>query len=469
MCGIVGGFNVGEKATWRGVKALLHRGPDAQAVKTWESTTLGHARLSIIDVTSASNQPFMFGNVLLSYNGEMWNYRSIREELHATGYRFRTTGDTEVMAAAIQAWGDDAFRRLQGMWAVAWTSDRGETIRLCRDRFGEIPLHVAVDGARFWFASEKKGLAAMGAPSRSWKDVQPGTIVAFDGYEASEKSWYDAPVSACHDDMDVASAKVRNLVRAGTLERTVADVPVCTLLSGGIDSSAVLLDVKEQMPDITAYAAVMNPKSPDLKAARRLAEELEIRLVEVKIPPPTADSLSGVVRAIEMPFKAQVEIGWACIHLADAMRRDGFKVTFSGEGSDELWASYGFAYHALKKKNWHDYRKELILDQARKNFARCNKIFMAASVECRLPFLHVPLVEYALSLRRGAVQDGSRSKAVMQEAYRGILPDWIVKRQKLAFQDGTGMKSAAARAVADPKGFYAAEYKKLGAGIEIRT
>jgi asparagine synthase (glutamine-hydrolysing) len=86
------------------------------------------------------------------------------------------------------------------------------------------------------------------------------------------------------------------------------------------------------------------------------------------------------------------------------MQQDGFKVTFSGEGSDELWGSYGFAYHALKTQDWHTYRRNLFVTQHRKNFMRCNKIFMAHSVECWLPFLHYPLVEFALSLPRDTVE-----------------------------------------------------------------
>src|SRR5205823_7551129 len=121
--------------------------------------------------------------------------------------------------------------------------------------------------------------------------------------------------------------------------------------------------------------------------------------------------------------------------------------------------SYGFAYHALQQQDWHQYRKELFLSQARKNFVRCNKVFMAHSVECRLPFLHLPLVEYALSLRQAAVQDGrSRPKAVLQEAFLGKLPEPITRRPKVAFQDGMGLKAAIAARLANPKRYYEAEF-----------
>ena len=147
------------------------------------------------------------------------------------------------------------------------------------------------------------------------------------------------------------------------------------------------------------------------------------------------------------------------------MRDDGFKVTFSGEGSDELWASYGFAYHALQTQDWHEYRKGLFLAQHRKNFARCNKVFMAHGVECRLPFLSTPLVERALSLPRAAVRDGRREKAVIQDAYAGRLPELVTRRAKVAFQDGTGVKRAAAAIVGDPRGFYARAFEDAYPGV----
>jgi asparagine synthase (glutamine-hydrolysing) len=246
----------------------------------------------------------------------------------------------------------------------------------------------------------------------------------------------------------------------------VSDVPVCTLLSGGIDSAVVAAHLVALYPKITAYTAVMDPKSPDLRSAREVAEHLGLTLIEVPVTAPSADDLASVVRAIEMPHKAQVEIGWACMLLADRMQADGFKVTFSGEGSDELWASYGFAYHGIKQHGWTAYRRKLFREQHRKNFARCNKVFMARGVECRLPFLGTEIVELALSLPEQLVQSGrSRPKAVLQDSHADLLPLRIVKRAKLAFQDGLGLKAACAAAVADPGRFYAGIHSAEGFGL----
>lgn len=456
MCGIVGGFT---SDIQRGVDALIHRGPDAQASIQIGPLALGHTRLSILDPDPRSNQPFQYDSITLIYNGELWNYKEIRAELIALGYAFQTTGDTEVVAAALVCWGTDALPRLNGMFALAWTRD-GDTAYLARDRFGEVPLHIAKQRP-FLFASEIKALLALGAHPGSIDAIGPGEYAEVTREQILIRTYYNAPIQPLVTTPQAASQRLFELVHSGSAERTIADVPVCTLLSGGIDSAAVAFTLKQYLPDLVAYTAVYDRRSPDLKAARIVADALSLQLIEVQVEAPTPDDLARVIHHIEMPYKAQIEIGWPCLKLAEAMRADGFKVTFSGEGSDELWASYGFAYHALKTQDWHQYRKDLFLSQARKNFVRANKIFMAFSVECRLPFLHPPLVEYALSLPQNIVQEGKgHPKAVLQRAYYGKLPDLITRRPKLAFQDGMGIKAAIAKNMASPERFYRAEFKR---------
>jgi asparagine synthase (glutamine-hydrolysing) len=459
VCGIVGGVWIRPKEIERGIAALVHRGPDVQAFRSFGDVTLGHTRLSILDLDPRSNQPFQYGNVVLSFNGEIWNYKEIRAELEAVGKTFATTGDTEVVAAALEAWGPSALERLNGMFAMAWTAD-GTTLHLARDRFGEVPLHYTPTRP-FRFASEVKALHALGASPAAVTDVGPGERLEVSAKGIRRVHWYDPPARPAVITPASARAKLRHLIEQGSRERAISDVPVCTLLSGGIDSAAVAYFLAREIPGLVAYTAVLDPKSQDLRAAREVARAIGIELREVRVRPPTSDDLARVVRAIELPHKAQVEIGWACLRLAEVMRADGFKVTFSGEGSDELWGSYGFAYHALKTQDWHTYRKNLFLTQARKNFPRCNKVFMAHSVECRLPFLHPPLVEFALSLPQRVVQDGkTRPKAVIQDAMAGLLPARVTQRAKVAFQDGMGLKTAIEKTLPDPRAFYAAEYRR---------
>ncbi len=440
--------------------ALHHRGPDARGLTTVAGVSLGHTRLAILDVDPRANQPYTSGPVRLAYNGELWNFQELRAELAAGGAEFTTTGDTEVVAAALAVWGAGALDRFEGMFAAAWTTGDG-LLHLARDRYGEIPLHWAASRAQSYAASEIKALRVLGVGLDAIRDVEPGEHLTIGPAGTVERErWYRTPAAPVVVDLPAAAVELRARLAAAVDARSVSDRPVCTLLSGGIDSAAIAVELARTCRDLVAYTAVYDPRSRDLRCARQVAAALGIPLVEVAVPAPTADDLAGVVRRIELDSKAQVEIGWPCLRLAAAMAGNGHRVTFSGEGSDELWASYGFAYHGLKTAGWHPYRRDLFATQARRNFPRANKAFMAYGVEMRLPFLHRPVVEYALSLPRHAVQDGkARPKAVLQDAYAGALPGEVLRRPKVAFQDGMGIKTAAGRAVTAPVRFYRAELR----------
>jgi asparagine synthase (glutamine-hydrolysing) len=475
MCGIVGALSLakGERLD-EGLAAIRHRGPDARAAWRGSRFWLGHTRLAIIDTSAASEQPYRYGDVVLTYNGEIWNYVALRAELAALGRVFTTTGDTEVLAAALAEWGEAALPRLEGMFAFAWTSDGGETITLARDRFGETPFHVFEGRSFFAFASEVKALRALGVHPAGIGWLEPGTLLRVDREgRGTRRRWYELPdYAARYEDCpeDGARAIVRSHLRAGALERTISDVPVCMLLSGGIDSAAIAYELTRQLPGIVAYTATLEgARSIDLPPARAVAERLGVELREVVVPRPTADDLAGIVRSIETDSKAQVEIGWACFHLARQMRADGFRVTFSGEGSDELWASYGTAHHGIEAKGWYGFRRGLFLGQHRKNFARCNKVFMAAGVECRLPFLNTRLVETALSLPRRVVRADKRLywKKILQEGYRDALPAMVIDRYKTTFQDGMRLLEATASAAHDPARYYRAVLRDTYGEVDL--
>ena len=157
MCGIIG--VLGDIDITPGLEALSHRGRDAEGKITFGRFTLGHRRLSIIDLDSRSNQPYIYRNSALIYNGELWNYKELKQLLIINiGYEFKTTSDTEVVAIALHHWGIDALHKLNGMFAFAWTN--GESIIVARDRFGEIPIYYNPEVIAF--ASEQKALTVLG-------------------------------------------------------------------------------------------------------------------------------------------------------------------------------------------------------------------------------------------------------------------------------------------------------------------
>ena len=471
MCGIIGGFNIDNINL--GLDAIQHRGQDHRDIKQIESVSFGHVRLSIMDTSNLSHQPFSVGEITIIFNGAIWNFREIRKYLINTyNIKFNTDGDTEVLAHLLDKEDLSGLDRVQGMFAVAWTKGNDD-ITIARDRHGEVPLHYSLLEnslfPHFIFASEIKGHRAMGVDYSTINMLSPGSFIRAtntDGIKTEKGLWYDIRQNLKKNlftDRDSASKHIKNLVEQGSIERTVSAVPVCSLLSGGVDSSVITLAAMNNIPNLVSYIAVHDENSKDLRCAREVAEMLNIELVEVKVEPPTVDDVKDIINTIEMNYKAQIEIAWPCIKLAQRIASDGFKVVLSGEGSDELWASYGMSYHGIEEHGFEEYRLRLFGSQERKNFSRCNKIFMKYGVECRLPFLNTELVETALGMEQDIVWDTkSRPKAVLQDSYVNLLPEEIIKRPKMAFQDGMGIKNEFAKILdKNPKTYYNETYNKI--------
>lgn len=467
MCGIIAA--AGRLDLTAAVAALEHRGPDAHHIVEEAGVTLGHTRLAIQDPASRSDQPYRDGPVTLVYNGELFNAPRVRALVETVDPRrtWSTTGDTEVVAAALAVLGPErALPELDGMYGLAWTHQRRPGVLMAaRDRHGEVPLHVH-RGAPLLVASELKAFRALGLRcGKAVVDVPPGEWWELYAGAVTRHRFHQLTATPAPElTRETAAPQLRHALARAVDRRVISDVPVCALLSGGIDSAAIVAELTRHHPGLTTYTAVLDPRSADLRHARETAEHLGVRLVEVDVRPPTADDLSRAVAVIEQPYKAQVEIAWPCLVLAAAMSADGYRVTYTGEGSDELWASYGFAYRDIQEAGWYEARRNLIARQAVRNFPRVNKAFMAYGVEGRLPFLDPDLVTLALSMPEPAVRDADTPtgrKAVLSAAYTGALPPPVLRRAKVAFQDGLGLKPVITSALPNPTRYYRAEHFRL--------
>ena len=427
---------------------IIHRGPDGQGVYEAGRAIHGHVRLALLDLSDASSQPFLRDGACLSFNGEVWNFLELRKTLSKKGEVFNTTGDTEVLAATLNAYGLlEGLKKIDGMFAFAWTDAQGNNW-LARDSFGKVPLYVAKKGKAFYWASERKafpkGVQPIGVPAGTAFNLDNGTWVR----------WYDMPEQG-----GMTANKVIELIREGVRKRLSADAPVCCLISGGLDSSLILALAKEQSKEVTAFTAVFDKNSEDAKSARRICNDLGVPLVEVPVMC-NNQSISKAIYSIEIASKAQIEIAVLCIPLAKEIARRGFKACLSGEAADELFGGYGnFCIKAssASEREIKELRKESLAKMARGNFVRCNKAFMAEGVECRLPFMEQALVEAVVQLGK---KESPPGKVLLKEACEGLLPAWIVKRKKDTFQGGSGVSNFAATQIAKPVVFYNAELKK---------
>ncbi len=374
MCGVAGAFLQpdGARLVRTMANRIGHRGPDAAGftdLTPQSAVQLAHRRLSIIDLSTAADQPFVQDGLHLSYNGELYNFRELRELLRTKGVRFRTESDTEVVLECWRQWGPAALPRFRGMFAFALYDERTGALTLARDPLGIKPMYILPRGSGVLFASELKALvAAVGGELAVDPDglvastlfyflpeeqsavkgvakLPPGSWMqwAADGTTRSGRYWAaadEAQTAAAGPTADLLSV-LEESVRA----HMVADVPVASFLSGGLDSSLVTAMAADRDPSIEAYTITFRPEDQRLEAmpddaiyARKMAAHLGIRLHEIEISPDVVDLLPRVVDVLDEPIGDPAAIN--TMLMCEAARQAGVKVLLSGMGADELFGGY---------------------------------------------------------------------------------------------------------------------------------
>ncbi len=382
MCGIAGCYQRadGDQLAAAMSERLAHRGPDDDGL--WGFTDdrvrvdLAHRRLSIIDLSAAAAQPFAAGGLTLSYNGELYNYRELRAELAGLGAHFRSSSDTEVVLEAWRCWGAAALPRFRGMFAFALFDERTGHLVLARDQLGIKPLFFHHDDLGLVFASELKAIAGVIGPDlavdagamvasllyywvpdqrcalRGVEKVPPGAWVEFrpDGGTTVQHYWRIADVAA--EAAAGPPVELGPVIEESVAAHLVADVPVSTFLSGGLDSSIVTVLAKRANADIDAYTITFRSEDQRLEAmpddatyARMVATQFDVRLHEIEIAPDIVDLLPRMVGALDEPIGDPAAINTFLI--CEAAREAGVKVLLSGMGADELFGGYRKHYACL--------------------------------------------------------------------------------------------------------------------------
>jgi asparagine synthase (glutamine-hydrolysing) len=374
MCGIAGIFHfatpkpVDPARLERMCDAIAHRGPDGHGIWTAPGVGLGHRRLSIIDL-AGSPQPMMAGDgrAVLVFNGEIYNYRALREELKGLGAQFRTDGDSEVILAAWQRWGPECLSRLDGMFAFAIYDLAQRTLFLARDRLGVKPLFLAplADGSLI-FGSELKALAAHPLLRRELDPLAVEDYLAW-GYVPDTRSIlkgvsklpaghalllrHAAPLPAPRQWWEVSfadrhkgkaadlEAELLHRLREAVTSRMVADVPLGAFLSGGVDSSSVVALMAEASASPVKTCAIGFDVAAldESDHARRVASLFGTDHHGRVVSPDDFAHCDDLVRMFDEPFAdASALPTWRVCQLA----RETVTVTLSGDGADEAFAGY---------------------------------------------------------------------------------------------------------------------------------
>lgn len=384
MCGIVGMYNLPQArdAFPKMLDSIAHRGPDAvgkyQSELNGMHVLLGHRRLSIIDLSEAANQPFVKNGLVLIYNGEIYNYKELARELTTLGATFTTSSDTEVLMEAWRHWGPDCLRRLRGMFAFAIFDERTQKLFMARDQFGIKPLFLARRNGGLLFGSELKAIVpALGGDPRLnqlaviaslmyyWvpedycvyqgvEKLPPGCWAEISPNEGFRLHRFWKPEEELTGPMgrDVDIPTLREIIEDSIAAHMVADVPVATFLSGGLDSSFVTVIAARLNRKIESYTISFRKEDQrfeampdDLYYARKVAQQHGIKLHEIEIAPDIADMLPRMIGILDEPIGDAAAINTFLI--CRAAREAGTKVLLSGMGADELFGGYRKHYACL--------------------------------------------------------------------------------------------------------------------------
>lgn len=383
MCGIAGWVDWRRNLTpYRAVavamtRTLAPRGPDAEGLWVSDHAIFGHRRLAVIDIEGGGQpmvRPGRAGDpVVLTFSGEVYNFREIRTELEGHGWHFSTRSDTEVLLRAYQQWGTAAAERLEGMFAFAVWDEHERELVLARDRLGIKPLFYASIGDGIIFGSEPKallahpemtaevdaeGIAELVAVPRARtpghgvycgiREVRPGRVVTVRPSGLHERQYWALEARPHSGSAEVATGRVRSLLEDVVRHQVYADVPVGVLLSGGIDSSVIAAMAVGELENDVASFSVSVPSGPpgsdswrpdsDDPYADLVAAHLGLAHTVTKLSPEAlADGLDDAVRARDLPGWGDLD---SSMYLLFRTVRDHCTVALSGETSDEVFGGY---------------------------------------------------------------------------------------------------------------------------------
>lgn len=444
MCGIVGMFGDERPETLkRMLDATSHRGEDSTRYEFWDGRCgLGINRLSIMDL-ERGEQPLHdeTETVHVVCNGEIYNHSAIVADLRDR-HDFRTRSDVEVIAHLYEDHGADCVNFLDGMFAFLVYDQRRKTFLAARDPMGIKPFYYARDGHRWYFASEAKGILEAGADPAWIRMLPPGFRLTPE--RGPEQYYY----LSTHKSMP-NPGMVRELLEHAVEKRMMADVEVGTFLSGGVDSSLVTAITAKLKPDVQAFTVGVEG-APDVEAAKVVARYLGIRH---HVRPFELDELIDLLREtiwhVESYNPSMVTGSVVTLMAAKLAKEQGIKVVLCGEGSDEIFGGY-LALRELEFQDLHEASWELLKNLHKTELQRLDRMSMAVSLEARVPFLDRDLVEYALNLPASVKiknVDGRKiEKWILREAFDGIIPDEILWREKLPFDQGSGARALIAYA-----------------------
>ena len=371
MCGIAGIAQKGVQKHDKEVRAMIahlaHRGPDATGFHASESCTLGHARLSIIDLATGT-QPMSDENAVVTFNGEIFGYQDIRRRL--SSYPFKTNSDTEVILALYATQGENLPKHLPGQFAFALWDKREQKLVCARDRFGEKPFYYAIGRTgEFIFGSEIKAVLASGLvdpvldrdslahylkhlyvhPTKTiYKNIHalpPAHLLVWKDRKVSVECYWNFPLTDTSVSLADAAEKLHTLLDRSVQKQLVADVPVGAFLSGGLDSSTVVALASRYTDRLKTFSFRFDTERDETPFAREIAERYGTDHIELTQKHHDLGNLLKTMQEVyDEPFADSSNIP---TYLLSEAARKHVTVALTGDGGDELFGGYAHWYRPL--------------------------------------------------------------------------------------------------------------------------
>lgn len=475
MCGIVCAFELKQPAValrprvLEMSKRLRHRGPDWSGIYNDDKAILAHERLAIVDPASG-RQPLLSpdGSLVLAANGEIYNHRELRRQV-GDRYAFRTQSDCEVILALYQEKGVGFLDELNGIFGFALYDQKTGQYFIARDHMGIIPLYIGWDtDGTFYVASELKALEGI---CTRIDPFPPGHFLC-SGQQGFQK-WYSRDwtdyqaVEANDTDIDALRKGLEDAVH----RQLMSDVPYGVLLSGGLDSSITSAIAKKYAsrrvesddaaeawwPRLHSFSVGLEG-SPDLEAARRVAEHIGTVHHEIKFTIQEGlDAIRDVIYQLETYDITTVRASTPMYLMARVIKSMGIKMVLSGEGADELFGGYLYFHKAPSAREFHEETVRKLDKLHMYDCLRANKSLAAWGIEGRVPFLDKEFMDIAMRINpKDKMINGERmEKWVVRKAFEDYLPESVAWRQKEQFSDGVGydwidtLKAVVAEEVSD--------------------
>ena len=372
MCGIAGvldyqqrGLTINPAHVDRMVDSLSHRGPNGRGVWRADGIALGHRRLSVLDPTAAGAQPMHYAarQLVVTYNGEIYNFKELRAELQVAGHRFQTECDTEVLLAAYAEWGTAAVERFNGIFAFALWDGQARRLWLVRDRLGIKPLYYSIQGNLLRFGSEVKAILAdpefqrrpnragldsflsfgfIPAPDTGFEEIRqlpPASELVIENGRMRQRQYWKLTMGESDLTLDEAQEQFAERFSKAVRQQLVSDVPIGGFLSGGVDSAAVVAEMaRGSSQRIRTFSAGFDDASFDERsAAAETAQLIGTDHTDLLVKLDVEDTVDKFLTLNDDPFADSSSL--AVYHLCQAAAQR-VTVALSGDGADELLGGY---------------------------------------------------------------------------------------------------------------------------------